>query len=152
MIAGRSFRRDDGGAVILELMIVVPLLLMFGVYMVEISNFFLRQQQVITALRAAGDYVESCEMSTPKCTQASKNARVTDIVRRGVLGNTTGIPANQMAINTVSLTVSPSTDPPPRLAVLQVNYTYTGGSIFAATVGMVSAINGSRTLTRRVLP
>jgi Flp pilus assembly protein TadG len=53
--------RDQGGAVLLEALVVVPFVTLFSVGILEFGNMFWQKEQIETGLRDAARYLARCQ-------------------------------------------------------------------------------------------
>ena len=65
----RRFQRSTRGAILVETLIVVPVVVIFAVALVEFGSLFWQRQQLQAGVRDAARYVSRCEPTLANCTE-----------------------------------------------------------------------------------
>ena len=98
------FRRDEGGAVIVEFALTLPLMLVLFAFIVESGRTFWAYQSAVAGVRDATRYVgradeRTCDDGDVVGTPQVSDAALLEIVNRGLRG---GVIAQPITINTVT--------------------------------------------------
>ena len=87
-----EFFRDDNGAVLAEMLIVIPFITVFALGILEFGNVFWQKEQIETGLRDAARYLARCQ------TDATFAAACTQSLARNIAFFGTASPAAGQAL------------------------------------------------------
>ena len=122
-----SFPSHEDGAVVVEVLIVLPLMLGFAMFVAEVLLLLKTELHAENAMRAGAHYLMRCETLPDGC----NDALLQEIVTIALADDATTGPEDPLTITSVVGQRPPSSDPEPRVAELRLQYLYTGGALFS---------------------